>query len=279
MSEFWSKIEDNLVEVVYGSNYIEVTGSNREVTAKLGRQIFSGKTVPTMIDEKDPEYEEGRTALLEMGRSHTLDDIIRSRQEIINHADALKYAVDYVVLDSKSITEEFIKEVHTRLCAGQVLGEDAGEPGEYRTWEIAARHGVKKKSVFIRSSTVPAYMKQLVSDIQEDMASTEHTHVTDPFDLASRYCHRLICIHPFGDGNGRMCRILLNILLLKYEGYLSTFGGNDAEREEYLDLARRANKKFHEEDMEILEDKKKGHRELARFALRKSKKTLENMGA
>lgn len=279
MADLWAKIEDSLVEVVYGSNYIEVTGSNYDVTANLCRQIFRGEKVLAIVDERDEDYQQGRAALISMKRSHTFDDVIRSRQEIINHAYALNYAIDSVVFASNPITEEFLREVHTKLCAGEVLGEDAGQPGEYRTWEIAARHGEKKRSIFIRSASVPIYMKQLVADLQDDMASAEQTGVLDPVDLASRYCHRLVCIHPFGDGNGRMCRILLNILLLKYAGHVSTFGGNDAEREEYLDLACRASKKFHEEDMEVPESDKKGHRELARFTLRKSKKTLEKLWA
>ncbi|KAK7753436.1 hypothetical protein SLS62_004511 [Diatrype stigma] len=274
-----AKIENSLVEVVYTSNYIETTGSDLETTADLCYRIFRGEKVLPMVDERDREYEQGRAALMSMKRPHTLDDVIRSRQEIINHAHALSYAIDAVVIDSKPITEDFLKEVHTKLCAGKVLGEEAGQSGEYRTWEIAARHGMKKRSIFIRSSSVPVYMKQLVSDLRDDMASAAQTGVLDPFDLASKYCHRLVCIHPFGDGNGRLCRILLNILLLKYAGHVSIFGGNDTEREEYLDLACRANKKFHEEDMEIPESEKKGHRELAQFTCRKSKKTLEKLWA
>ncbi len=176
------------------------------------------------------------------------------------------------------VTEDLLKEVHAELCTGKVLGEDAGDPGAYRTWEIAARHGHKKKSIFIRAASVAPYIEALVSDLQQEMAAAEESGILDPFDMANRYCRRLVCIHPFGDGNGRMCRILLNVLLLKYAGHVSTFGGNETERQEYLDLGYRANKKFHQEDMEIAEKDKKGHKELAQFTLRKSKaRTLEKV--
>ncbi|KAI1213154.1 fido domain-containing protein [Annulohypoxylon truncatum] len=277
----WAKIEDNLVELVYGSNYIETLGSDFDITEKLCRRIFRGEEVKAYVEARSAEYEAARAALLALKRPSTFDDVVRSRQEVINHAHALNYAIDHVVLDGQQITENFLKEVHRKLCFGGVLGEDAGSPGDYRTWEIAARHGkdMRSKSIFIRASVVEDYMKAFVEDLTNDMILAEESKTVDPFDMANRYCHRLVCIHPFGDGNGRMCRILLNVLLLKYAGHVSTFGGSDNEREEYLDLARRGNKKFHEEDMEVAEEEKRGHRELARFTLRKCKGTLEHLWA
>ncbi|XXH04569.1 hypothetical protein Hte_010986 [Hypoxylon texense] len=272
MSDIWIKLENNLIQLVYGSNFIEVTGSDFDITEKLCRSVFQGKETRAEAESGTLEYEQAKAALIALKRPSSFEDIIRSRQEIINHAQALKYAIDHFVLDGKPITEGFLKEVHAKLCTGKVIHEEAGEPGEYRTWEIAARHGqdMRKKSIFIRASAVPQYMADLVGDIHSDLMDAENSKAIDPVDLASRYCHRLVCIHPFGDGNGRMCRILLNILLLKYAGYVTTFGGNDDERQEYLDLARRGNKHFHEEDMEVPEADKKGHRELANFILRNS---------
>ncbi|KAI1084767.1 Fic-domain-containing protein [Whalleya microplaca] len=278
MNELWAKIEDSLVEVVYTSNFIETVGSNYDVTEKICRRIFRGETIPDQIPPGSPEYIEARDALIDLNRPSNAEEISRSRQEIINHAQALNYAVDQIVLDSKPITEDFIREVHKKLCAGGVLGEDNGEPGVYRDWRIAARHGKgKKASQFIHPRAVPEYMNKLVSDIQADMAQAEADGSVDPFNMASSYCHRLVCIHPFGDGNGRMCRIILNVLLLKYAGHVSAFGGDAEEREQYLDIAKRGNMVFYDEDGVEDEEQKKGHQELARFILRKSKKALESM--
>ncbi|KAI1803113.1 Fic-domain-containing protein [Daldinia bambusicola] len=265
VGEFWSNLED-------------ITGSDFNVTEKLCRAILRDQQVRAEVEPGTPEYEEGRAALVAPKRPSSPEEIKLSRQEVINHAKALNYAMDHIIIGSKPIDENFIRSVHGILCAGKVLGEDAGQPGVYRTWEIAARHGSdKKKSIFIRSSAVPQYMAELVEDLQTDMLAVEGNKVVDPFDFASRYCHRLACIHPFGDGNGRMCRILLNVILLKYAGFVSTFGGTEAERQEYLDLVRRSNKKFHDEDMEVPEEDKKGHRELAKFVLVKSKHAFDRL--
>ncbi|KAI2623914.1 Fic-domain-containing protein [Hypomontagnella submonticulosa] len=261
------RLEDNLVQLVYGSNYIEVTGSDFNVTEKICRKVFWGEEVEAVVEPRTEEYEEAKAALIALRRPDSHSDVVQSRQEIINHTKALKYAINHVVIGEKRITEDFLKKVHTQLCEGNVLGEDAGKPGEYRTWEVAARHGedMKKRSIFIRASAVPAYMSSLVGDLEEETSLVGDARSIDPFDMASRYCHRFVCIHPFGDGNGRMCRILLNILLLKYAGHVALFGGTEEERQEYLDIARQANKKFHEEDMEVPEEEKKGHRQLAKF--------------
>ncbi|KAI1393352.1 Fic-domain-containing protein [Hypoxylon trugodes] len=247
----YKKLQNDLIDFIHGSNYIEFCGSDFTVTEKLCRRVFRGENIPANVEARSLE----------------------SHQEIINHAQALNYAVGRIVLDGDQVTEELIKNIHKRLCSGDVLGEDGGYPGQYRTWEIAARHGqdMKKKSVFIRASAVPQYMADLIHDLRNDMMDAEESRAIDPFDMANKYCHRLVCIHPFGDGNGRMCRILLNILLLKYTGRISIFGGTDDEREEYLGIARRANKRFHEEDMEVPEEEKIGHRELAKYTLGKLK--------
>ncbi|KAI1096618.1 Fic-domain-containing protein [Rostrohypoxylon terebratum] len=254
-----SQFEDELIKFIHGSNFIEFIGSDFEVTNKLCRKIFRGEEVTARVEAMSEDFDEARAALIALKRPTSFEDVVRSRQEVINHAHALKYAIDHVVLNGQEVTERFLQEVHQKLCYGGVLGEDAGSPGAYRTWEIAARHGkdMKSKSVFICASSVPAYMRTLVRDLKHDMAEAEETNNLDPFDIANRYCHRFVCIHPFGDGNGRMCRILLNILLLRYARRVSTFGGSDEERKEYLDIARRGNKKFHEEDMEVPEDENK----------------------
>ncbi|KAK9799311.1 putative fic doc family protein [Seiridium cardinale] len=103
----------------------------------------------------------------------------------------------------------------------------------------------------------------MVDDLVKEMGDIDTgAKVVDPFDMASRYCHRFVCIHPFGDGNGRMSRILLNILLIKYARQVSLFGGNEDERNEYLRLSYLADKVFHEEYLDVSEEEKKGHHEL-----------------
>ncbi|KAK8879940.1 Fic-domain-containing protein [Apiospora arundinis] len=267
--DLWEDLQPHMVDLIYSSNFIEQAGSTRAITAEICQKIFAGESVSATVS--GDEYTESEKALKSLGRPASAKDVTLSRQEVINHAHALLYAFEHFVLATSGMTcqalEEFIKQIHVLLCAGNVLeAEDAGSPGEYRTWLVGARHGDQKKaSLFIRPAAVPEYMQKLAMDMKGDLYIPLLDEDLPAIPLAATYCHRFVCIHPFGDGNGRMCRIILNMILLKCAGLLSIFGDDEKEREEYLQIAFRGNQKFHEEDGEVSERKKAGHLELQEF--------------
>ena len=67
-------------------------------------------------------------------------------------------------------------------------------------------------------------MKSMVSRLQNDLAQVEASGLLDPFMLAAKYCDRFINIHPFKDGNGRMYRLVVNAILIKYAGVVVPLG-------------------------------------------------------
>ena len=54
-------------------------------------------------------------------------------------------------------------------------------------------------------------MKALVSRFNDETI-TEESEDADIIEMAARYCHVFVNIYPFEDGNGRMCRMLLNVI-------------------------------------------------------------------
>ncbi|KAK8130869.1 hypothetical protein PG984_007307 [Apiospora sp. TS-2023a] len=267
--DLWKDLQPHMANIIYGSNYIEQVGSNRIITAEICKKIFAGEPVSATVS--GDEYTRSEAALKSLGRPAAAKDVTQSRQEVINHAHALLYAFEHFVLAEKGFKaqafEDLIKQIHTLLCGGDVLNpEEAGSPGQYRTWLVGARSGNQKKpALFIRPAAVPEYMRKMTEDMQLDLCMPLLDEELPAFELAAAYCHRFVCIHPFGDGNGRTCRIILNMLLLKTAGLLSVFGSDEAEREEYLQIAFRGNKVFHEEDGEVPERKQSGHLELQEF--------------
>ena len=120
-------------------------------------------------------------------------------------------------------------------------------------------------------------MGALVKDFQDDIASAESSGLIDPYELAAEYHHRIVNIHPFADGNGRLSRMLLNVILLKFAGHVSCMGSVDSEVKDYLGIAERTGKAFYKEDMEVDQRNLKGHHELARYTLTKSRSSFKRM--
>jgi fido (protein-threonine AMPylation protein) len=72
-------------------------------------------------------------------------------------------------------------------------------------------------------------------------------------DCAARLATDFVCIHPFEDGNGRLCRMILNVMSIKYAGCTVPIGVEEEEREEYLKEAWLANTGFTEEEKNDVE--------------------------
>lgn len=74
----------------------------------------------------------------------------------------------------------------------------------------------------MRPQSAPVYMKALVSRFNDETI-TEESEDADIIEMAARYCHVFVNIYPF-DGNRRMCRMLLNVILLKFLGVCVVIG-------------------------------------------------------
>ena len=168
--------------------------------------------------------------------------VVHSRREVVQHAAAFQYIVTAFVKQDKSMTEELIKDTHAILVkglsaeeAGVVSGTDFG--GTYR--QKPAYAGAVEMA---KPSEIPGAMKSMVSRLQEDLTEIEATGHLDPFMLAAKYCDRFVNIHPFKDANGRMCRLILNAILIKYAGIVVPLGEKNEERDEYLQIAQESSK-------------------------------------
>ena len=110
------------------------------------------------------------------------------------------------------------------------------KPGEYRTGMITVPGANFTPP---RSTEIPRLIRELVDWIEQN--PWEHS----PVELATRFMHRLLVIHPFHDGNGRTARILMNLILLR-NGYPTLTNISYRDRTQYL-------KALAEADLEIFE--------------------------
>lgn len=158
------------------------------------------------------------------GNHTTLADYVESRvegradatdqlREIANLERAMAYVED-VIKEGADITGHFIRELHA-LTVVDLDREGDKTPGAYRAGSvrIANSQHLPPDAVL-----VPQYMDELVAFINQ----------ADPqkYDLmkVALSHHRFGWIHPFGNGNGRVVRLLTYALLIKY-GFDVTMGG------------------------------------------------------
>jgi Fic family protein len=104
--------------------------------------------------------------------------------------------------------------------------------GKYRQVDVVA--GLHQ---FPDHDLVPRMMRKMIADVAKDMEEAAKAGEIDPIAFAAKYCHVFVNIHPFLDGNGRICRLILNALLLKYGGFLVCIGQDSEDRDKYLGIA------------------------------------------
>ena len=156
--------------------------------------------------------------------------------EIGNIEEAMR-EVEQSIAPGAPISEHFIRQLHGMTVEG-LKREGDRTPGAWRRGTVTIAKAEHRPPEAI---DVPAYMQDLVAFInREDPPKYGLMKVA----LAH---HRFAWIHPFGNGNGRVVRLLTYALLIKY-GFRVQAGGrvlNPAavfctDRERYYALLARA---------------------------------------
>jgi Fic family protein len=141
--------------------------------------------------------------------------------EVIGHKEALDF-VRLLAEEDQPIGEREIREIHSLVMKGQGNGDIGG----YRTLDVRA---AGTDFVYPSHLKVPELMREFVDWLQGVRASG---HLEDPAEgepkvgtvsqssghlvyLATEAHRRFVTIHPFRDGNGRVGRLLMNLLLLR----------------------------------------------------------------
>ena len=125
--------------------------------------------------------------------------------EIVNIESAMTY-IESEIKPGSAISEHFIKELHD-LAVRNLVREGDATPGAYRTSavRIAQSDHLPPEAV-----QVPSYMQELAAFINRADAPKY-----DLIKVALAH-HRFGWVHPFGNGNGRVVRLLTYALLIKY---------------------------------------------------------------
>lgn len=146
---------------------------------------------------------------------------LRDHLEAVDHYDAVLWMRD-VAAKATPIREATVRELHRRI----VVRSQPEIGGVYST---LPRRIAGSPVVFPNAVKIPRLMKEYGEWIER----------TEPVPAASFDAHfRLVAIHPFGDGNGRTARLLMNLLLLR--GGYPPVTVRPIDRRTYLDALEHA---------------------------------------
>jgi Fic family protein len=141
----------------------------------------------------------------------------RDKQEVKGYYELLQNVFDS--WSTVRFSEGTIKHFHKELL--KYVEKDKLHRGEYKKTENKVQMiDEKGKAIGVLFETTPAYltpkeMLELVEWTKEILDKKDH----HPLFVVGNFIVEFLNIHPFQDGNGRLSRILTNLLLLK-EGYL-----------------------------------------------------------
>ena len=128
------------------------------------------------------------------------------------------------------LTEGFVRSLHKKMFD--------------QTWEWAGTFRSSNKNIGVDWLQVSTQLRNLLDNTQYQL---EH-NVYPVHELAVRFHHQLVLIHPFPNGNGRHARLMADLLLVSCGQPRLTWGSrtllteSSDIRKQYIDALRKADR-------------------------------------
>lgn len=125
------------------------------------------------------------------------------------------------------LTIEFMLSLHQRMFGN--------------TWRWAGAPRTTEKNIGVAPEYIAIRLKDLCEDVKTQLEFASY-----PLDeIAARFHHRLVYIHPFPNGNGRFSRVMCDLLLIENGGQPFAWGdgdlvGDSEVRRQYIAALREA---------------------------------------
>lgn len=154
----------------------------------------------------------------------TRDELNAAEQENIARGQAWALARKRDIL-----SEKFIQDLHR-----QMLGD---------VWRWAGRFRTSARNIGIEHWEIPVQLRMLLDDVKLWVDKKVHP----PDELAVRFHHRLVQIHPFPNGNGRHARLMADLLIAQLGGQPFSWGSGSLRdtgelRRRYVDALHAADR-------------------------------------
>ena len=134
---------------------------------------------------------------------------LKDQAEARNLSHALDYLEDLASNTENPITESDIRQLH-----GLVLSDLSDQAGAYRSVPVAISGSEYEPP---GPESVPVSMAGFGRWLTTVSAPDDNTFASNSGLLAAAVAHTwFVTIHPFIDGNGRVARLLMNLVLMRY---------------------------------------------------------------
>lgn len=108
--------------------------------------------------------------------------------------------------------ESFLRSLHRRMFM--------------RVWRWAGTYRTTERNLGVKPHLVEVSLHEVLDDARYWV---EHKTYA-PNELAARFHHRLVFVHPFPNGNGRWSRLAADILITQLGGQRFSWGGADLQK-------------------------------------------------
>jgi Fic-DOC domain mobile mystery protein B len=125
--------------------------------------------------------------------------------------------------------ESFLNKLHKRMFG--------------RVWRWAGSFRDSGKNIGVDVHNIAPELRQLLDDCRYWIDKETH----EPDEIAARFHHRLVWIHPYPNGNGRHARLATDLLLISMDRPRFSWGGSKLidvgeTRKRYIDALHAADR-------------------------------------
>ena len=151
-------------------------------------------------------------------------DLKNAYEEAINLAkNHAPITIDSLISLSALVMKNTGKEYKT------ILGDFSSAKGELRLLNVTAGFGGRS---YMNYSKVPTKLAEFCNQLNADRKNAEKKSITELYKLSFDAHFNLVTIHPWADGNGRMARLIMNMLQFEF-GLIPTIIHKEY-KEEYI---------------------------------------------
>lgn len=181
----------------------------------------------------DLDYTDGQTPLDEDEQDGLLIPTITTRGDLdefeqLGVEKANEWLLGRNLSIEKILSEDFVKGLHRRMFSD--------------IWKWAGEFRRSEKNIGVDPVMIPIELRNLLDDCKYWIENK----VFDEDEIAVRFSHRIVLIHPFANGNGRHSRLIADVLVNKGFGKAYfTWGSKNLVRQgeartKYLEALRSA---------------------------------------